>query len=145
MKRRNIASGVKWEQIVGYSRVVRIGPHLWVTGTTATDERGEIVGKGDPARQTGQIFRNIEKALTKAGARMHDIVRTRIFVVDIDRDWEAIGRVHKKVFGDNLPATSMIEISRLIHPDMLVEIEADAYIEGPDAVPDSRVNDYFES
>lgn len=142
--RKNISSGAKWEKIVGYSRAVRLGQHVWVTGTTAFDDRGEIVGENDPAKQTAQIFVNVEKALTQAGARISDIVRTRIFVVDIERDWEEIGRVHRKVFGDNPPATTMVEISRLIDPRMLVEIEADAYIEhvGPDEP--GRVNDHFE-
>lgn len=145
MKRQNISSGAKWERIVGYSRAVRIGQHVWVTGTTAFDDHGEIVGENDPALQTAQIFKNIEKVLTKAGARVHDIVRTRIFVVDIDRDWEEIGRVHEKVFRSGYPTTTMVQVAKLIDPRMLVEIEADAFIEEATVGGNARVNDYFEA
>ncbi|MDX1582861.1 MAG: RidA family protein [Thermoanaerobaculia bacterium] len=125
--RMNISGHGKWEPIAGYSRAVRVGPFVYVSGTTATDERGQVVGLGDPAKQTAQALSNIEKALTEAGARMSDVVRTRIYVTNIDL-WEKIGRAHAAAFGEVRPTTSMIEVSRLVEPSMLVEIEAEAVI-----------------
>jgi enamine deaminase RidA (YjgF/YER057c/UK114 family) len=126
--RRNVASGTPWEPVVGYSRAVRVGPHVHVSGTTATDDSGAIVGVGDPGAQTRQALRNLVMALERAGATVRDVVRTRIFVTDIGA-WQSIGEAHGEVFGGVRPATSMVEVRRLIHPDMLVEIEADAYVE----------------
>jgi len=131
MKRALISSATPWEPIVGYSRAVRVGSQVWVSGTTATDSQGRIVGKGDPYLQAKQAIANIERALTQAGARLDNVVRTRIYVRDISQ-WEAIGRAHGEAFGAIRPATAMVEVSRLVDPDMLVEIEADAILDsGP--------------
>ena len=132
MKRIEITSGTAWEAAVGYARAVRIGPHVYVSGTTATDARGGVVGVGDPHAQTLQALRNIEAALHRAGAGLEHVVRTRLFVTDIEA-WEAVGRAHRSFFESVRPATTMVQVARLIDPRLLVEVEAEAYVLALDA------------
>jgi len=127
MARKNVSSGGPWEARVGYSRAVRVGPHVWVAGTTAMTQDG-LVGIGDPHAQARQALHTIVEALDRAGARLEDVVRTRIYVTDID-NWEAVARAHAEVFGGVRPAATMVEVSRLMTPEMLVEIEVEAFVD----------------
>ncbi|HMM41976.1 MAG TPA: RidA family protein [Thermomicrobiales bacterium] len=131
-ERQVVSSGTVWEEVVGFSRAVRVGPFVHVSGTTATDEAGEVVGAGDPAAQTEYIVRKIERALVAAGAGLDDVVRTRIYVTNAD-DWEAIGRVHGRYFAAARPANTLVEVSRLVGDEYLVEMEAEAIIRSDEA------------
>lgn len=127
MERQTISTGTTWEENVGYSRAVRVGPHVWVAGTTALDERGQVVGEGDAYAQAAYILQKIGKALEQTGTSLNDVVRTRIFVTDV-ADCGAVGRAHGEVFGSIRPASTMLAVSALVSPEMLVEIEADAFV-----------------
>ncbi|MDX1530585.1 MAG: RidA family protein [Rhodothermales bacterium] len=134
MERRHYQSGTPWEPRFGYARAVRIGPHVWVAGTTATDERGRVVGEGDAYAQAVRAFANVRRALRALGADAVDVVRTRLYVVDAARDAEAVGRAHAEAFGAVRPVATMVEVRALVDPAMLVEIEAEAYVTGPGQV-----------
>lgn len=127
-QRKIYLSGVPWEKIAGYARAVRVGSQVAISGTTATDESGTVVGLGDAFVQTLQILRNVEKGLQGVGAQLTDVIRTRMFVVNVAENWEAVARAHGEIFGDIQPATTLVEVSGLINPDMLVEIEAEAIV-----------------
>ena len=127
MKRKNYDSDTKWEPLIGYSRAVRIGATIHVSGTTATDDKGDVVGPGDPYAQTTQAINNMQEALNGLGAELRDVVRTRVYLVNI-ADWPEVGRAHAEAFADIKPATTMLEVRRLVDPEMLVEIEADAVL-----------------
>jgi enamine deaminase RidA (YjgF/YER057c/UK114 family) len=131
MDRRTVSSGTEWEPRVGYSRATRVGDRICVSGTTATDDAGEVVAVGDPSGQARRAMENVVAAVEAAGGSVGDVVRTRMYVVDID-DWDAVGRAHAEAFGDVRPATTMVEVSRLIDPDLLVEVEAEAVVGGGD-------------
>ncbi|MWG36630.1 RidA family protein [Halomarina oriensis] len=130
MRRQRVQSGTEWEKRVGYSRAVRVGRRVFVAGTTATDDSGAVLD-GDAYEQTARVLRNVERALTEAGASLDDVVRTRMFVTDAD-DWEQVGKAHEEAFGDVRPAATMVEVSRLVDPAMCVEIEVDAVVDGPE-------------
>lgn len=127
MERRHVSSGTEWESRVGYSRAVRVGDRVLISGTTATDDDGNVVAPGDPVAQTRRALANVVDALEAAGADVDDVVRTRLFVTDVDR-WEAIGEVHGELFGDVRPASTMVEVARLVDPDLVVEVEAEAVV-----------------